>query len=101
MLDAYADSIDIGNHFSPAGIFTNFGKLASDIILALTSISAALSIIFIIVAGIKFITSGGDQKKLASAQATITYAIIGLAVTILAFIILRVTQFLISSHVPT
>lgn len=82
------------------GEVTGFGKLASDILLILTSAAAILSIIFIIVAGIKFLTSSGDEKKLASAQGTLTYAIIGLAVTILAFVIIRVLQFLFGSNVP-
>src|SRR3990167_8869616 len=90
-------------NFSPASIYgstTGFGKLASDIILILTSTAGALSLAFIIIAGIKFVTSGGDPKKLASASSTLTYAIIGLAVTILAFVILRIVQFFLKSAVP-
>lgn len=89
--------------FPPAGRYPGqaaFGTLATDIIVILTSIAGALTIIFIVIAGIKYVTSGGDEKKLASAHGTITYAIIGLAVTILAFVILRVVQFFIGSSVP-
>lgn len=102
MIDVLAaNPIEINqNIFSPAGIFSNFGSLASAIILILTSTVAALSIIFIIIGGIKIVTSAGDQKKMASAQGTITYAIIGLSVAILAFVILKVVQFLIGSDVP-
>lgn len=98
-MNVYAFEIDKAI-FPPAGIFPTFGKLASDIILILTSVAGAISIIFIIIAGIKFVTSSGDQKKLASAQATLTYAIIGLAVTILAFVILQVVQHFLRSSVP-
>ena len=93
--------------FPPAKIYTGtetevtgFGDLASDVLLILTSAAAALSIIFIIIAGIKFLTSSGDEKKIASASGTLTYAIIGLAVTILAFVIIRVVQFFFGSNVP-
>ena len=105
-----AASFDIKNVFQPAGITSRgikifetsagFGYLASDILLVLTSVSASLAVIFIVVAGIKFVTSGGDPKKLGSASSTLTYAIIGLAVTILAFVVLRIVQFFLKSAVP-
>ena len=86
--------------FPPAGLFADFGALATLIIRILTSVAAASSVFLIVLAGIKFVTSGGDPKKLASASATLTYAIIGLAVTILAFIILAAAQTFIGSNVP-
>ncbi|OGD93917.1 hypothetical protein A2697_04945 [Candidatus Curtissbacteria bacterium RIFCSPHIGHO2_01_FULL_41_44] len=84
----------------PPARFETFGALASDIILILTSIAGAIAIIFIIISGIKIVTASGDQKKLAAAQATLTYAIIGLTVTILAFVILQVVQYFLRSSVP-
>ena len=98
MLDTYAIEIT-SNEFSPARLFENFGDLATTIITVLVSFAGALSIIFIIIAGFKFVTSSGDEKKLASASSTLTYAIIGLAVTILAFVILRIVQHFIGSNV--
>src|SRR3990167_6269014 len=101
---------DIRDYFHPAKIFVGgtriygnpagFGRLASDILLILTGTAGAISLMFIVIAGIKFVTSGGDPKKLASATSTLTYAIIGLAVTILAFVILRIVQFFLRSAVP-
>src|SRR3989344_1230439 len=88
--------------FSPAGPYgevTSFGTLAGDIVLILTGVAFAISIIFIIIAGIKIVTASGDEKKLASAQSTLTYAIIGLVVTILAFVIVRLVQYFIGANV--
>ena len=68
--------------------------------LILTGVAFAISIIFIIIAGIKIVTASGDEKKLASAQSTLTYAIIGLVVTILAFVIVRLVQYFIGARVP-
>jgi len=93
-------AFDIQSKFTPAQRFTSFGSLASDIILILTSIAGSLSIIFIIMAGIKFVTAGGDPKKMASATSTLTYAIIGLVVTTLAFVILRAVQFFFKANIP-
>ena len=95
--DAYAFEIGPTN-FSPAK-FADFGQLATAIITILISFAGALSIIFIVIAGFKFVTSSGDEKKLASASSTLTYAIIGLAVTILAFVILQIVQRFIGSNV--
>ncbi len=104
-MNEIAFAFDIGNVFQPAkipgyGDSTGFGQLAGDVITILISVAGAAAIIFIIIGGIKLITSSGDEKKLASAQGTITYAIIGLAVTALAFIILQIVQFLLKSKVP-
>lgn len=85
-------SFDIESEFQPASKFSDFGALASTIVQALTIVAAVVSIIFIITAGFKYVTSSGDPKKIASATSTLTYAIIGLAVTALAFVILRVVE---------
>jgi len=44
-----------------------------------------LAVIFIIVGGLKYTLSGGDAAGIKSAKETITYAIVGLIITLLAF----------------
>ncbi len=99
-LDAYAD-FDLASQFSPAGIpgLTSLGALATIIVKFLISIVGILAIIFIIIAGIKIVSSGGDSKKLDGARATLTYAIIGLVVAILAFVIVNIVQKFLGSTV--
>ena len=46
-----------------------------------------LSVIMLVFGGIKYATSAGDEKKVTSAKHTIIYAIVGLAVAILAWTI--------------
>ncbi len=63
-------------------------------------ISGSISLIFIVVSiifffilvfgGLKWITSGGDEKKVASARSGITNALIGLVVVFSAWAIIRV-----------
>lgn len=56
--------------------------------VALALIFAAfLSLIFIIVGGINFILSAGDEEKIRKAVNTIRYSIIGLFVSFIAFFI--------------
>lgn len=98
-----SQSFDIKDFFQPAERFDTsegIGTLASDIILILTSFAGVIAIIIIIISGIRFVMSSGDEKKLASAKGMLTYAIVGLSIVILAFIIIRVVQFFIGSDVP-
>ena len=49
---------------------------------------ALTSIVFIVIGGIKYLTAGADKEGASQAQRTITYGIIGLIVTISAWMIL-------------
>ncbi len=49
-----------------------------------------LSIIFIFIGGISFITSGGNEDKIKQAVSTIRYAIVGLIITIVSVLIVNV-----------
>jgi formate hydrogenlyase subunit 3/multisubunit Na+/H+ antiporter MnhD subunit len=48
-------------------------------------ISSVLSLIYVIVGGITFILSAGNEEKIKQAVRTVRYAIIGLFVSFLAF----------------
>jgi hypothetical protein len=48
-----------------------------------------IAVIFIIVGGIKYITSGGDSGNVTSAKNTILFAIVGLVIVALAQIVVR------------
>lgn len=54
-------------------------------LLALVGITA---VFFIIMAGFKFATSGGDQKKVQDARKIMTYAILGVILVLLSFTII-------------
>lgn len=60
------------------------GGLGSILSIVFTA-AGLLAVIFIIVGGVKYILSGGDSAGLKSAKETITYAIVGLIVTLVAF----------------
>ncbi|HSX41096.1 MAG TPA: pilin [Candidatus Saccharimonadales bacterium] len=61
-----------------------FDKLASNVIGTLGLIAAAISTIYLVLGGIKYSASNGDPQNVASAKRTITYAITGLVISILA-----------------
>lgn len=64
-------------------------KIISNVVSVMLFIVGALAVIFIIVSGIQFITSGGDTAKATKARQTLTYSIVGLIVAVLAYAIVR------------
>ncbi len=56
----------------------------------------AISVIVIIIGGVKFVTSDGDSGKIKSARETILYAVVGIVIALLAYAIVNfvVTQFI-------
>lgn len=63
--------------------------LIIDIINIFSVIVGVVSVIMIIIGGLKYITSGGDSGNVTGAKNTILYAIIGLVVVALAQIIVK------------
>jgi hypothetical protein len=55
----------------------------------LSVVVGIVAVIMIMVSGIRFVTSGGDAQKVASAKNGLLYAVIGLAVAALAQIIVQ------------
>ena len=48
-------------------------------------IIGAISVIMLIIGGIRYTTSNGDQQAVQNAKNTILYAVVGLVIAILAF----------------
>jgi len=59
-------------------------NLLNTIVQILSLVVGVAAIIMIIVAGFKYITSGGDAGKISSAKNTLIYALVGVAVAALA-----------------
>lgn len=55
-------------------------------------VTIVLAFIFLVIGGIKWITSQGDKQGLANAKGTVTYAIIGLVLAFLCYAILRLVS---------
>lgn len=49
----------------------------------------AIAVIMIIIGGLRYVTSSGDQSALASAKNTILYSVVGLIVAFMAYAIVR------------
>lgn len=63
---------------------TSFTTLADNIIDFLIKIGAPIAVIVVIYAGFLFMTSGGNEEKVTKAKSALTWAVVGLAVLIVA-----------------
>lgn len=75
------------NLFANKGVFT---VIANTLIFLV----GAISVIFIIIGGLRYVTSNGDSKNVTAAKDTILYAIIGVIVAVVSF---AAVQFVIAA----
>lgn len=79
--------VDISDVNIPKGTYS--GTNIQDVLSIVFGIAGGVALIFVIIGGIKFMTSQGDPGALSKARNTIIYALIGLAVCIAAFSIVN------------
>jgi hypothetical protein len=68
--------------------------VVTDIVLP---IGGLISVIYIILAGFKFVTAQGDEKKIGEARQALLYGSIGAAIILGAWVIVQVIQTTIDS----
>lgn len=68
---------------------SDFTNVISAIVTIISYVAGVLGVIMVMVAGIKYVTSGGDSNRVGSAKSTLIYAIVGLAIAALAQIIVH------------
>lgn len=76
-----------GNSDSAVCAQDDMSDFILNIVNTLLYFVGALSVIFIIWAGFKYVTSSGNPENVKSAKSTLTYAVIGLIVASLAYAI--------------
>lgn len=74
----------------PTGGMAVTSKALGNAIVIMIILAVILTIIFLILGGIMWITSGGDKSKIAAARSRITFAIIGLIVAMVGFFIINI-----------
>ena len=79
--DNTAQDVGTNRIYGPNGILTKVASILSIIV-------GVVCIIAIIIAGLRYILSGGDSQQAASAKNAILYAIVGLVVAVSARVIL-------------
>lgn len=80
----------VANLFGTTGVFTTISNV-------LLFIVGAISVLMIIIGGLRYVVSGGNSTNVAAAKNTVLYAIVGLIIAILAYSIIN---FVIGSLLP-
>lgn len=68
--------------FGPNSIWTN-------IINTLIFVTGSISVLMIVIGGLRYATSGGDQGGINSAKNTILYAVVGLILSVMGYAIVN------------
>lgn len=71
---------------SPGGSLTSLITTISNTILLLVGVIAVL---FLIIGGFQYIASAGNPEQIGKAKQTIMYAIIGIIVALLAYVVVK------------
>lgn len=68
---------------------SSVGNLVASIINILSWIVGLISIVMMIVGGLKFVTSNGNAQAISSARSTVIYALVGVVVAVVAQVLVR------------
>lgn len=77
------------------GVGTDEGKMLQENVLpAITnivvSITGGLALLFVIISGIQILTAYGNEEKIGEAKKTLTWALLGLLISILSYAIVQI-----------
>ncbi|PIR69562.1 MAG: hypothetical protein COU47_02295 [Candidatus Niyogibacteria bacterium CG10_big_fil_rev_8_21_14_0_10_46_36] len=75
------------NLYNPLGSIDSFAALAASIFRAIVIIAIPLTVIFLIWAGILFVTARGNETQLAKAKKVFVWSVIGAMVIVAAWVI--------------
>ncbi len=78
-----------GNTGNSAEAANKVNDTIANIVNVLSAIVGVVAVIMLIVAGYRYITSGGSAEKVKSAKDTLVYAVVGLIIVALAQVIVR------------
>lgn len=90
-------SVTIGPPFGASGP-QSIGDLIKNITDWVLGLSGAVAVLFIIIAGFRYITAHGDSKQTEAAKTALRNAIIGLVIVILSFFIVRIIITILSGQ---
>jgi len=98
-LSGSKDEVCAGVALQPSGVCdpnVAGGKLRHTVRIVIDVISVIagiISVIFVIIAGFRFVTSGGEANAVASARSAAVYALIGLVVVAVSQILVKYVMF--------
>ncbi len=94
-----SNPIDLGKEIEGSGVYqtgisstvqTSFGGFISSVITTLTVVGSLAFVVYFTVAGLKWISAGGDKGKVAEAQTQMTQSAIGLIAIVASYFIIGI-----------
>ena len=89
---AQGDTINLNPPSGWEGLNFDLPSLVTAGIRMILVVAALISFVFLVIGGIKWITSSGDKEATAGAQGTITAALIGLVIVFSAWAIMKLIE---------
>ncbi|TSA44793.1 hypothetical protein D4R52_03675 [bacterium] len=80
--------------------FTNFKEVLVLIINILLYFSGAIAVIFLVIGGYKYVASRGNEEAMESAKKTISSAVIGIVIILMAYAIVTIVNNIIVNKGP-
>ena len=80
---------------------SNVPNIVRGIIQFILVIAFVGAFIFLLIGGIRWIMAGGDEKAVAGARGTITAALIGLVIVLVAYAIIRLIELFFKVNIIT
>ncbi len=81
----------VADLFGASGIFSTITNI-------LLFVVGAISVIMIIIGGLRYVTSGGNTTNVTAAKNTILYAVVGVVISLFAY---AMVNFVLSSFAPS
>jgi type IV secretory pathway TrbL component len=75
-------------------------SLIQVVLTTLLAITGLIAVIYLVIGGLKYVTSGGNKDSVAAAKNTILYAIIGIIVILLAYVIVNIIVGILTRGTP-
>ena len=69
---------------------SDFAKIVENFLLWILSVAGVLTLFMLVLGGIMYMTAGGDEQKVATAKKVVTWTIIGLALILASYSIIKV-----------
>lgn len=70
----------------------DLGSVLSDVVNALLLFAGAVAVLFLIIGGFRYVVSAGNAEQVEGAKKTIVYALFGLIIIFIAYVLVQLVQ---------
>jgi hypothetical protein len=76
----------------------NFGDLLAKAVLTLLTFAGAIAVVFLMIGGFQYVSSRGNEEAMEKAKKTVTSAIIGIVIIVMAYAIVSIVNTLLTTQ---